>query len=113
MTKIKFFKNNKNFVGIECSGHTDYAEFNKDVLCASLSGVIQSGILGLTEVLKIKGNLVRRDKKGYIKFELPADLEENKLKDSQILFKTMYKTILSLLKQYSQYISMEVIDDVY
>ena len=113
MTKIKFFKINENFVGIECSGHTDYAEFNKDILCASLSGIVQSGILGLTKVLKIDGKLTRKDKNGYIKFELPVDLEENKLTCSQIIFKTMYESILDLQSGYSQYISMEVIDDVY
>ena len=113
MTKIKFFKVNENFVGVECSGHTGYAEFNKDILCASISSIIQSGILGLTKVISVNGKLSRDDEKGYIKFELPVNLDNNKLSHSQIIFKTMYESIKDLQKGYSQYISMEVIDDVY
>ena len=29
MTKFKFFKNDNNFVGFECSGHTGYDEYGK------------------------------------------------------------------------------------
>ena len=113
MTKIKFFKSNDQFIGLECSGHTGYAEYNKDILCASLSGIIQSGILGLDKVLKINGKLSRRDNEGYIKYELPRNLENKKLLDSQIIFTTIYESIKDLLVGYSKYISMEVIEDVY
>ena len=113
MTKIKFFKSNDQFIGLECSGHTGYAEYNKDILCASLSGIIQSGILGLDKVLKINGKLSRQDNEGYIKYELPRNLENKKLLDSQIIFMTMYESIKDLLVGYSKYISMEVIEDVY
>ena len=113
MTKIKFFKSNDQFIGLECSGHTGYAEYNKDILCATLSGIIQTGILGFTKVLNIKGSLSRKDKKGYIKFELPKKINHNKLQECQIIFKTMHISILDLIEGYSQYISMEVIEDVY
>lgn len=113
MTKIKFFKRNDQFIGLECSGHTGYAEYDKDVLCASLSGIIQSGILGFNNVLKIDGKLVRRDDAGYIKYELPKNLDDNTLRDSQIIFKTIYESIKDLISGYSQYISMEVIENVY
>ena len=113
MTKIKFFKSNDQFVGLECSGHTGYAEYKKDVLCASLSSIIQSGILGLNKVLKINGKLKRIDKDGYIKYELPKNIDKTKLHDSQIIFKTMYESVKDYLDGYSKYISMEVIEDVY
>ena len=113
MTKIKFFKSNDQFIGLECMGHTGYAEYDKDVLCASLSGIIQSGILGFDKVLGIKGTMSRRDKDGYIKYELPKNLDAKKLEDSQIIFKTIYESIKDLISGYSQYISMEVIEDVY
>ena len=113
MTKIKFFKRNDQFIGLECSGHTGYAEYNKDVLCASLSGIIQSGILGLNKVLNINGKLNRKDEEGYIKYELPKNLDDKKLLDSQIILMTMYESIKDLCSGYSQYISMEVIEDVY
>ena len=113
MTKVKFFKSNDQFIGLECSGHTGYAEYNNDVLCASLSGIIQTGIMGFINVLKINGTLKRHDEDGYIKYELPKDLNNNIMHDCQIIFKTIYAGVKDLSQGYSQYISMEVIDDVY
>ena len=47
MTKIKFFKNKDIYTGFECSGHTGYEEFGKDVLCAAISSLTQGCALGI------------------------------------------------------------------
>ena len=113
MTDIKFFKNEDYFVGFECSGHTGYDEYGKDILCATLSGITQSMVIGLKEVCNISIKLKRKERDGYIKVELPKGLDSNKMRESQILFETLYKTIYDLMEGYSDYISMEVIEDVY
>ena len=113
MTKIKFFKNKDNLVGVECSGHTGYAYFGKDVLCATLSGLVQSCYLGLTKVVGIKMTCTIDDENGYIKYELPQDIDSVKLSSSQILLETLKTSIIDLIEGYSKYISMEVIEYVY
>ena len=110
MTNLKFFKKDDKFVKVECSGHTGYAEFGKDVLCATISGIVQSCFLGLKDVLGLKMRLIRKENDGYIKFELPSDIEKEKLYQSQILFETLIVSIEDLCKGYSKYISMEVIE---
>ena len=110
MTKIKFFKNDNNFVGFECSGHTGYDEYGKDVLCATISGITQSITLGLSKVLGIEIKLKRNENVGYLKVELPKSVKEEKLLESQILFKTLYESVQDLRLGYSSYISMEVIE---
>lgn len=110
MTNIKFFKTNGKFVGLECSGHTDFDEFGKDVLCATISGIVQSSYLGFTQVLGINCSLKRKINNGYIKFELPKEIENDKLNKSQILFEALFVSIADLCKGYSKYISMEVIE---
>ena len=93
MTILKFFKTNGKFVKLECSGHTGYDEFGKDVLCAT-----------------IYAKLERQLDDGNIKFELPKNIDDNKLNQSQILFETVFVSIEDLQKGYSKYISMEVIE---
>lgn len=110
MTKFKFFKNDNNFVGFECSGHTGYDEYGKDILCATISGITQSVVLGLTKVLKLEIELKRNDKKGYLKVELPKDIKSNDLQQAQVLLSTLYESIRDLNLGYSSYISMEVIE---
>jgi uncharacterized protein YsxB (DUF464 family) len=113
MTKFKFFKNDNNFVGFECSGHTGYGEFGEDVLCATISGITQSVVLGLTKVLDLKIGLKRNDKKGHLKVELPNDINFDKMQSAQVLIGTLYESIKDLIIGYSSYISMEVIENVY
>ena len=110
MTKIKFFKNNNNFVGFECSGHTGYEEYGKDVLCATISGITQSVVLGLTKVLNIDIEFRRNEKKGHLKVELPHDISSEKMLGAQVLFNTLYESMNDLCEGYSNYILMEVIE---
>ena len=113
MTKIKFFKTQGKFIGFECCGHTGYGKYGKDILCAALSGMTQSCMIGLTNVLGIDISLIRNDDNGYLKIELPKILEENKILDAQILLNTLYISIEDLIDGYSKYISMEVIENDY
>ena len=113
MTKIKFFKINNDFVGFECSGHTGYESYGKDVLCATISGITQSIVLGLKTVCEIDINLDRDENVGYLKVELPNNLDSIKLSKAQILFGTLFESIKDLIDGYSKYISMEVIEYVY
>ena len=110
MTKFKFFKNDNNFVGFECSGHTGYDDYGKDILCATISGITQSVVLGLTKVLNIKIGLKRNDKKGHLKVELPKDINSTQMREAQVLISTLYESISDLIIGYSGYISMEVIE---
>ena len=113
MTKIKFFKNNDIYVGFECSGHTGYDEFGKDILCASISSMTQMTCLGIIEILKIPARLTRNDDKGYIKLEIPESISEKMLDKSQLLLNTLKHSIEDLLKGYKKYIKLEVIENVY
>jgi uncharacterized protein YsxB (DUF464 family) len=110
MTKIKFFKNDKNLVGFECSGHTGYEEYGKDILCATISGITQSAVLGLTKVIGIDVELERNDKVGLLKVELPKVLSDEELQKAQVILNTVYVSIQDLTLGYSSYISMEVIE---
>lgn len=114
MTNIKFYKSNDMFFKIECLGHTNYNEYGSDILCASISSILQSAIIGLQKVVKIDNLLYRiDDKKAYLEIELPKKIGNDKLHDSQIIFNTVYLSILDLSVGYSKNILMEVINDVY
>ena len=111
MTDIKFFKNNGVFVGFECTGHSGYAKSGKDIVCAAISSLTQSVVLGLQDVCNAKIEVSDND--GYLKVELPKSLSKTKLDKAQVIFETLYIGIEDLKKGYSKYISMEVIEYVY
>ena len=109
MTRIKFYKNDNKYFKIEATGHTGYAESGQDILCASVSSILQSGALGLKNVLNLNPT-IKNTTDGYILIELPIN---EKLDDAQVLFLTMLESIKDLQSGYSRYIKLEVIDYVY
>ena len=113
MTKIKFFKVQDGYIGFECSGHTGYAKSGKDILCAAISSITQSCVMGITKVLNVNAKVTKDDDSGYLKIELPKDLDKEIYSKSQVLLQTLYISILDLMEGYSKYISMEVIENDY
>ena len=113
MTIIKLFKKGDIFVGFECSGHTGYNEFGEDILCATISGITQAITLGISKVCGAQINLVKKDSKGYLKVELHKSLDNDVVNKTQVLFQTLKLSIEDLLEMYSDYILMEVIENVY
>ena len=113
MTKLKFYKIRDNFVGFECRGHTGYAEYGKDVLCATISGIAQSCLIGMIKVLNINPKVTRNDDSGYLKIELPDNISEDITAKASLLIAVVYESIKDLLEGYSKYISMEVIENDY
>lgn len=93
---------------MEVSGHTGFANFGSDTLCAALSGIVQAGALGLQKVLKLQANIIRNDSEGYFLVELPKNLSSENLEKSQIIFLTMLEAVKDLEGGYSKHIKLEV-----
>lgn len=70
MTQIKIFRQNKSIIGFECSGHTGYDVEGSDIVCAAISTLTLTCILGLEKVQKQNVDVRRDDKKGYLKVVL-------------------------------------------
>lgn len=110
MTKVIFLKNENNlFTKLEVKGHTGFAEHGSDTLCAAISAIVQTGALGLVNVLNIKDTKIsRNDKKGYFLVELPSSLNLEVINQAQVVFKTMYAGLSDLSSGYSKFIKLEV-----
>ncbi len=113
MTNIKINYKNNNIVSFEISGHTGYEDYGKDILCASISSISQSAVLGITKVLNIKATVQKNDKKGYLKMVLPKEITQNEMEQAQIILKTMEASLKDLLFDYGEYINLEVKDEIY
>ncbi|MBQ7559905.1 MAG: ribosomal-processing cysteine protease Prp [Synergistaceae bacterium] len=63
MIEITLFYQEKNLIGIESKGHSGYAESGRDVVCAAVSVLMQSLILGLSAIAQVNGFNCDVDKK--------------------------------------------------
>ncbi len=108
MTKVKFSRRNGKFVAVECDGHSDYAEYGMDIVCAALSSVVQTAVLGLMQVAGIGVDYQVDEERGYLKATLPSDVTDQQAHDADVILKTAYLGASDLYEQFSDYINVEV-----
>ena len=108
MTTIKIKRENDYITCVECSNHTGYAGFGKDIVCAGVSSITQTAVLGIKELTNQNHTFNVNEKVGYLKLEL-IDIDKNSadFNNAQLILKTMYLGIMNLQEQYPKYIKLE------
>lgn len=108
MTKVVIRKKNDAIFEVECDGHTNYGEQGEDIVCASLSSIVQTAALGLLMVVAVELDMKRDDEAGYFKFTLPENLTEEQSIKAGAILDTMLCGIADLNESFSDYIELEV-----
>ncbi len=106
MTNVVVKKKGGKIVSVECDGHTDYGAEGEDIVCAALSSVVQTAVLGLMRVAGIAVAFKTAD--GYLYAELPKELTEKERHDADVILETMFAGIADLYEGYSDFIELEV-----
>ncbi len=107
MTTVTVTKHNGEITKVVCDGHTNYGVSGEDIVCSALSSIVQTAVLGLLMVAKININLVRKEDKGYLSFELPTDLNLEEKHDAQVILSTMVCGVSDLREGFSDFIELE------
>lgn len=113
MTIIKIFKKQGRITAITASGHTDFGEEGSDILCASISSIIQTAALGIKELVT-KDVILKCDNDiPLYSIVMPDNLPEKKYSDADLILKTCMLGLKDLADGYHKFIKMEVKNDVY
>ncbi|MBS4535858.1 ribosomal-processing cysteine protease Prp [Clostridium sp. D2Q-14] len=105
MTKVEFFKNdNGDITRYIVDGHTGYDEYGKDIVCAAVSVLAQTGVISLIKVCDMSINYTIRE--GHIDVILPEDVDEEKWSKSQIVLQTILVGIKNTMEAYPNYITL-------
>ena len=108
MTKITISKKENRIFDVECDGHTNYGEKGEDIVCASLSSIVQTAVLGLLMIAELELEMKRDDEEGYLKFTLPEKLTAEQDTQACAILDTMLCGISELNESFSDYIELEV-----
>ena len=104
MITINIKRNNKNeIISFSLNGHAGYDVNGKDIVCAAVSAVTNMVLIGLNEKLEIKLGF-EKSEGGYIKVELPKDIESEKMISAQVLLESMVTEFLDIESNYKGYI---------
>ncbi len=99
MIKISIFEINKKVDSIEISGHANYADYGKDIVCAGISSLIYACINSLNNVNKKEIIL----KEGFVKIN---NIKEFDLHD-QVVIEVLINGFEQMSLEYPKNISIE------
>lgn len=107
MINILLIKKNDDFIKFRVFGHSGYDVLGKDIVCAAVSSVTQSIIIGLEKAVNEKFNYILDEDNSLIFVDVSM-YKKSDLDKAQILFNTFKYTIESLILDYDKYISMRI-----
>jgi uncharacterized protein YsxB (DUF464 family) len=108
MTSVTVYKKGGRIARVVCDGHTGYGVAGEDIVCAALSSVVQTAVLGLVTVAAVNVDIKRDDKKAYIEFTLPEALNETKQTKADVILDTMLLGVSDLYQSWSDFIELEI-----
>ena len=108
MTDITITRKGNSIVEVVASGHTGYGEAGEDIVCAGVSTLIQSALLGLLQVVAINVKYKVDEETNTIRFVLPENLTAAERHDADIVLNTMLCGLQDFYTEYSDYINLEV-----
>lgn len=112
MIKVQFHLNDDGLVrGFQIKGHAGYADHGYDIVCAAVSALAQTAILGLTKVAGLPARLESRD--GFLECRLddPVGIDRQavvRAEDrAQAILQTLILGLTDIQKEYGQYLSIK------
>ena len=108
MTNVCITKKNGEIVKVVCDGHTNYGVSGEDIVCAALSSIVQTAVLGVLTVAGVNLDLQRNEDRGYLSFEVPNNISQTQRHDVNVILNTMLCGISDLREGYSDFVELEV-----
>ena len=111
MVKIKLFSDPLgNIIQYDIKGHANFAPYGEDIVCAAISVLSQTTLMGLVEILQLNAKEVFYkidENTGYLNVELRDIKDESLLEKTQILLQTFKLGIESIQETYPDNLKIE------
>jgi len=109
MTDIKITKKANSVVKVSCTGHAETVDDGEySMICAGLSTLLQTALLGLLQVAKIDVKFERCEKEGKLEFSVPEGISETKRHDADVILNTLLCGLTDLYEGYSDFIKLQI-----
>lgn len=110
MIKVEIFRDENNLIKkYTISGHANFDDYGKDIVCAAISVLAQTTLLSLVEVCGLEKESIKYsidDKTGFLDVNLPKDIKQPILENTQIVLNTLVVGINSVIEGYPEYVTL-------
>ena len=108
MINILVLKDNqKNIKFVEATGHSYYAESGSDIVCSSVSTLMQALAIGLTEVVGISAQIKIDETIPHMSISLMEDLANLTKCEVQTLMKTTVLALKQVAGEFNKHIKIK------
>lgn len=112
MIKVRIFRDDAGrMYKFTISGHANFDEYGKDIVCSAVSVLGYTALRSLVDVCGLSENEIvynTDDHKGYLDVKILILPEDRRYKDTQLVFKVFITGIKSIIESYPEYV---IIDD--
>ena len=98
MVRVTVLRERGTPVGFELAGHAEQGAYGEDIVCAGISAITETALLGVTDVLKLDAAMSREE--GHLRCELSRETAGEDLEKAAIVFNTMIAGLTSLQRAY-------------
>lgn len=108
MIKVLVVKSRDDYRSFKVSGHANFDDYGRDIVCAAISVLTQTAASAVSELAHIEPKIVVNEKTGLLSCELPRNLDENKQHTVNIIVGTFLVGIRGVLDQYPKYLQLKI-----
>lgn len=107
MTRVVIVRNEKGKISeFNSEDHTGFSEEGQDIVCAGVSSLLQTAVIGLEEYLKLDPTI--KQEKGWLKCELERDYLLDREVDA--ILETMLLGLRSIEREYPDHLKIEEVE---
>ncbi|MCL2234486.1 MAG: ribosomal-processing cysteine protease Prp [Firmicutes bacterium] len=107
MTNITITKKYDEIVKVVALGHTGYASEGEDIVCAAVSSVIQTAVLGLMQVAGVPIEFKQDEDIALMEIIIP-ELEDEDRHNANIILNTMLCGVTNLVENYGKFVKLNI-----
>lgn len=107
MIQINIIRSSNQLIeSVTISGHAEYDEPGKDIVCAGVSAVTFGAANAVEELCGI-GLHVEQGKSGFLRFVIPTNVDGNIQEKIQLLLEGMLVSLRTIERSYSDFINIK------
>lgn len=111
MIKVKIYRSNEGLItSFILSGHAEFDEHGKDIVCAGASAVTFGTVNAVLSLTNIEPQIDQSGEGGYLHVKLPVNLDKSTSDKVQLLLEGMLVSLQTIERDYGQYISVSIMN---
>nr|WGD99652.1 ribosomal-processing cysteine protease Prp [Bacillus velezensis] len=103
---IRRSRNDGGILSFEMTGHADFAEHGRDLVCAGVTAVVFGAVNAVIALAPLEPILDIGEDGGYFYFEFPEAADQEALQKAQPLIEGMIVSLETIERDYSEHLRL-------